>query len=77
MEAVVRKEHNLTRTSLFIRAEQLEQLRSLSAQTGAAIAFMVRQAIELYLDEHRCQARKIAPMESPACGPNKRTIKGL
>ncbi|HKI16468.1 MAG TPA: hypothetical protein VKA15_01230 [Isosphaeraceae bacterium] len=44
---------NLARTSLFIRADQLEQLRKISAQTGATIAFMVRQGIDHYLDGRR------------------------
>jgi predicted DNA-binding protein len=49
---------NLSRTSLFIRSEQLEQLRMISAQTGATIAFMVRQGIDDYLNGHRMPAMK-------------------
>lgn len=52
------KGRNLTRTSLFLRSDQLEQLRKLSAQTGAAIAFMVRQGIDHYLNGHRLPAVK-------------------
>ena len=58
MEAVVSKGRNLSRTSLFIRAEQLDQLRMISAQTGATIAFMVRQGIDNYLDGHRLPSVK-------------------
>ncbi|HKM53853.1 MAG TPA: ribbon-helix-helix domain-containing protein [Isosphaeraceae bacterium] len=52
------RKRNLARTSLFIRADQLEQLRLISAQTGAAIAFMVRQGIDHYLDGHRLPSVK-------------------
>jgi len=58
MEAVVSKERNLARTSMFIRSEQLEYFRMISAQTGATIAFMVRQAIDNYLERHRLPSVK-------------------
>ena len=51
-------ERNLAGTSLFIRSEQLEHLRMISAQTGASIAFMVRQAIDNYLERHRLPSVK-------------------
>jgi predicted DNA-binding protein len=52
------KGRNLARTSLFIRAEQLEQLRAISAQTGVTIAFMVRAGIDSYLAGHRLRSVK-------------------
>ncbi len=52
MEAVLSRKRNLSRTSLFIRDDQLQQLRLISAQTGATIAFMVRRGIDNYLEGH-------------------------
>jgi hypothetical protein len=39
----------LTRTSVFIGREQLEDLRRLSRETGLAVAVMIRHGIQLYL----------------------------
>ncbi len=56
------KGRNLERTSLFIRTEQLEELRRIAEQTGAPIGFMVRQAIDSYLNERHLRSAR------PECG---------
>ena len=44
------RKRNLSRTSIFVRDDQLQQLRLISAETGATIAFMVRRGIDNYLE---------------------------
>jgi len=70
------KERNLARTSLFIRAEQLEQLRMISAQTGVTIAFMVRQGIDHYLNEHRLPSMNDDASEVISEWPDEWTTMG-
>lgn len=42
---------NMARTSLNIRADQMDRLKELSSETGVSMAFMVRKGIEWYLGQ--------------------------
>ncbi len=41
----------LTRTSVFLGCDQLEQLRAFSNESGVPIAVMVRRGVALYLSD--------------------------
>ena len=41
----------LTRTSVFLGCDQLEQLRAISNESGIPIAVMVRRGVTLYLND--------------------------
>jgi predicted DNA-binding protein len=41
----------MKRTALFLKAEQLKKLQTLSEKTGAPVAELIRRAIDNYLRE--------------------------
>lgn len=57
----------LTRTSVFLGQDQLEQLRRISDESGVPLAVMVRRGIGLFLD---AASRRPAPRWGPGvAGP--------
>jgi predicted DNA-binding protein len=41
----------MRRTALFLKADQVKRLQSLSGKTGAPVAELIRRAIDKYLHE--------------------------
>ncbi len=48
----------MQRTALFLKIDQLKKLQSLSDESGAPVAELVRRAIDLYLQKHPPKQRK-------------------
>ena len=46
-------ETNLTRVQILLEPEQIEQLRQISAQGGASMSWLVRDAVRVYLAQRR------------------------
>ena len=44
---------NLTRVQILLEPEQIEQLRQISAQGGASMSWLVRDAVRVYLAQRR------------------------
>lgn len=44
---------NLTRVQILLEPEQIEQLRQISAQGGASMSWLVRDAVRVYLAQQR------------------------
>jgi Ribbon-helix-helix domain len=44
---------NMQRVALFIRPEQLEQLKAIQVKVGVPIAEQIRRAIDAYLKGHK------------------------
>jgi predicted DNA-binding protein len=47
------REPNMKQTSFFVRPDQLEKLQRLSDNTLAPVAALVRQAIDIYLEQRK------------------------
>ena len=46
-------ETNLTRVQILLEPEQIEQLRQISANGGASMSWLVRDAVRVYLAQRR------------------------
>ncbi len=46
-------ETNLTRVQILLEHEQIEQLRQISANGGASMSWLVRDAVRVYLAQRR------------------------
>ena len=44
---------NLTRVQILLEPEQIEQLRQISANGGASMSWLVRDAVRVYLAQRR------------------------
>ena len=51
-------EQSMTRTAVFLRAEQQERLHALSEVTGAPIAELIRRAVDTYLEQRKNELKK-------------------
>jgi predicted DNA-binding protein len=48
----------MQRTALFLKESQIQKLQLLSEKTGAAVAELVRRAIDAYLEQRKAELKK-------------------